>query len=123
MSPLPVPFARPSGGRDGASAAPNPAHVHASVRIHHCRAEWRGKGQPLSGAAFFVPLCALLRPFRDFKGSFAQFLLSPALGAEEQESSGGGGRARGGGLYFFPSEAYLLEGKNLEGVYQRERDE
>lgn len=119
MSPLPVPFARPSGGRDGASAAPNPAHVHASVRIHHCRAEWRGKGQPLSGAAFFVPLCALLRPFRDFKGSFAQFLLSPALGAEEQESSGGGG---GVDCSFFQVKHICSKEKTLK-EFIKERDE
>lgn len=118
MSPLPVPFARPSGGRDGASAAPNPAHVHASVRIHHCRAEWRGKGQPLSGAAFFVPLCALLRPFRDFKGSFAQFLLSPALGAEEQESSGGGG----GTVVFFQVKHICSKEQTLK-EFIKERDE
>lgn len=30
------------------------------------------------------------QPFRDFKGSFAQFLLSATLSTEKQESSGGG---------------------------------
>lgn len=46
------------GGWGGASTASNPAHVHVSVRIHHCRAEWWGRGRPLSSVVFFGSLWA-----------------------------------------------------------------
>lgn len=49
-----------------------------------------GQGPAFVRRCILWPIVRRPQPFRDFKGSFAQFLLSATLSAEKQESSGGG---------------------------------
>ncbi|TNN29469.1 hypothetical protein EYF80_060382 [Liparis tanakae] len=49
-----------------------------------------GQGPAFVQRRILWPIVRRPQPFRDFKGSFAQFLLSAALSTEKQESSVGG---------------------------------
>lgn len=49
-----------------------------------------GQGPAFVQRRILWPIVRGPQPFRDFKGSFAQFLLSATLSTEKQESSGGG---------------------------------
>ena len=49
-----------------------------------------GQGPAFVQHRILWPIVRRPQPFRDFKGSFAQFLLSAALSTEKQESSRGG---------------------------------
>lgn len=53
-----------------------------------------GQGQAFVQRRILWPIVHGPQPFRDFKGSFAQFLLSAALSTEKQESSVEGGVGR-----------------------------
>lgn len=50
-----------------------------------------GQGPAFVQHCILWPIVSRPQPFRDFKGSFAQFLLSATLSTEKQESSGGWG--------------------------------
>lgn len=76
-----------------------------------------GQGPAFVRRRILWPIVRRPQPFRDFKGSFAQFLLSATLSTEKQESSGGGW-----GLWFFNVKSFLKMGKKWKNkMRKRER--
>lgn len=70
-----------------------------------------GQGPAFVQHRILWPIVRRPQPFRDFKGSFAQFLLSAALSTEKQESSRGGR-----GLWIFNVKIFFkkMEKQNEE---------